>query len=75
MAKNIRKVGLLKDSKPATKPAFQTDNATTKEQRWHKHGPDWFSMEKPNHPGCPLLLSKVLSYLLLLLILTADFTA
>jgi hypothetical protein len=68
MAKNIRKVGLLKDTKPATKPAFQTDNATAKENpgtnttRTGSHGPAQSSKAL-------VFVGKMLSYLLLLLVM------
>lgn len=68
MAKNIRKVGLLKDSKPAKKPAFQTDNTTTKQNagtNTARTGSDG----KAQSSKMLAFAGRVLSYLLLLLIL------
>lgn len=68
MAKNIRKVGLLKDSKPATKPAFQADNTTTK-QNAGTNAARTGSNGKAQSSKMLAFAGRVLSYLLLLLIL------
>ncbi len=68
MAKNIRKVGLLKDSKPANKPTSQTNNpATTDHNNAVRTGS---RVPGQSSSRASAIAGKVLSYLLLLLLLT-----
>lgn len=69
MAKNIRKVGLLKDSKPANKPTFQTDNATAADNASPNAARNGLLAPAKASAKVPAIAGKVLSYLLLLLLL------
>ncbi len=66
MAKNIRKVGLLKDSKPATKPTYQTNNPATTDNNAARTGS---RVPAQSSSRASTITVKVLSYLMLLLIL------